>query len=141
MCADRELEVAAARVAGTRDAKTTHAMERIERGLIFHRGIMVRSSLAVRALQLMLAVFGAIYVLLGVRLILIYVGVTPSADFAQPLWQATDPLYAPFQGAFQPGDDGAGHRLEWSLVAAIASYAVVHVVSRKLVLVASRPRA
>ncbi len=95
---------------------------------------------AVRALQVLTAIFGVIYVLFGVRMVLTYLGATPRADLVQLVWQSTETLYAPFQWAFQAGDDGAGHRLEWSLLAAIAGYAVVHALSRKLVLVLGRPR-
>lgn len=111
--------------------------------LVFHHGLIVRSTVAIRALQLMAALFGAIYLLFGARLILTYVGADQTSDFARLIWASTEALYAPFQAApFQwlsVGDDGAGHPLEWSLIAAIAVYAVVHVLIRKMVLFVARP--
>ena len=116
--------------------------------LVFHRGLIVRSTVAIRALQLLAVFFGAIYLLFVARLILTYAGADPNADFVRLIWASTGALYAPvdsaspylpFQWLFRAGDDGAGHPLEWSLLIAIAAYAVAHALLRKLVLVLGRP--
>jgi len=109
--------------------------------LVFHRGLIVRSTIAIRALQLTAALFSAIYLLLGARLILTYVGADRSTDFARLIWASTEALYTPFPPVrwLSVGDDGAGHPLEWSLIVAIAAYAVVHVLIRKMVLFLARP--
>lgn len=111
-----------------------------ETGLVLHRGLMVRSPLAIRALQVLAAVFGVAYLLLATRFVLTYVGANRSAGFAQFVWDCTAAIYAPFHWLLQRGDDGAGHPLEWSLLVAIAAYAVLHALLRKLVLTLARPR-
>ncbi len=109
-----------------------------ETGLVFHRGLMVRSTLAIRALQVLVGVFGGIYAMFLSRFVLTYVGAEPHRGFAELFWDATALLYAPFQSLVDDGDDGAGHPLEWSLLVAIAGYAVVHVLLRRLVLALGR---
>lgn len=112
-----------------------------ETGLVLHRGLMVRSTVTIRALQVLGALFGVTYLLLALRFVLTYVGANRSAGFAQFVWDCTAPLYAPFRWLLHAGDDGAGHPVEWSLLFAIAAYGLLHALLRKLVLVLGRPRA
>jgi hypothetical protein len=109
-----------------------------ETGLVFHRGLMVKSTITIRLIQALAAVFGVIYLLLLVRFTLTYIGANQSAGFSQFIWTATATLYSPFRWLLHRGDDGAGHPIEWSLLVAVAAYGIVHALLRRLVLALGR---
>jgi uncharacterized protein YggT (Ycf19 family) len=68
--------------------------------------------------------FGIVYTLLLVRLVLEFFGARPSG-FVQIMHSLTDPFYAPFRGIF-PTLDVNGAHLVWPLVVAILVYMVLH---------------
>jgi hypothetical protein len=111
-----------------------------ETGLVFHRGMLVRSTVAVRLIQALTAVFAIIYLLLGVRFVLTYVEANRGAGFARFIWEYSAPFYAPFKYLLHVGDDGAGHPIEWSLIVSMMVYGVLHFLLRKAIIALARPR-
>jgi uncharacterized protein YggT (Ycf19 family) len=109
-------------------------------GLVFHRGMLVRSKIFVRSIQILAAIFGIIYLLLGTRFLLTYVGANRSAGFAQFIWEWTASLYAPFRHLLGAGSDPGGHPIEWSLLIAMGAYGVLHFLLRKGIMALARPR-
>ena len=96
-----------------------------ETGVVFHHGMMTRSPIVPRLIQLVSFLFGILYVLLGIRFVLEYVSARHVA-FVDLIDRATEPFYHPFQGILANGRDPAGHPLVWSILVAIGAYALLH---------------
>lgn len=111
-----------------------------ETGLVLHNGWIVRSPMAVRALQVLSAVFGVLYAFLGLRFVLTYLGANQGAGFSRFVFGVSEAFYLPFRALVPNGSDGAGHPIAWSILLAIVAYALLHAGLRSLVRMASRPR-
>jgi len=96
-----------------------------ETGLVFHNGTVWHSPFVPRLIQFFNLIFGALYVLLGVRFVLEYVRARP-VPFVQMIDRWSDFFYAPFKGILANGHDPAGHPIAWSLVIAFAAYVILH---------------
>ncbi|MBN1606502.1 MAG: YggT family protein [Polyangiaceae bacterium] len=70
-------------------------------------------------------VFGLLYALLLVRLVLDFLSARPSAGFVQIVRGVTDPFYAPFKGIVGTGSI-EGAPVVWPLVVAIVGYMLLH---------------
>ena len=81
--------------------------------------------------------FGILYALLLVRLLLEFLGARRSAGFVEAIRDMTDPFYAPFVHVVATSSmDGA--RLVWPLVIAILAYMLLHAALRGLLRLVSR---
>ena len=81
--------------------------------------------------------FGLLYTVLAVRLVLEFFNARHGAGFYEFIKRISDPFYAPFQGIF-PATTIEGAHLVWPLVVAILGYMVLHAVIRGLLHLISR---
>ncbi|HEY2515877.1 MAG TPA: YggT family protein [Polyangiaceae bacterium] len=81
--------------------------------------------------------FGILYLILGIRLLLVLFDARQGAGFVRFINQITEPFYAPFRGIVANGSIEA-HPIAWPLVVAIVAYAVLHAIIRALLRVADR---
>jgi uncharacterized protein YggT (Ycf19 family) len=81
--------------------------------------------------------FGLLYTLLLIRLVLEFVNAAGSAGFFEFIRKVTAPFFAPFQGLVRTTAFD-GHPVVWSLVFAIAAYMVLHAVIRALLRLVAR---
>jgi uncharacterized protein YggT (Ycf19 family) len=70
--------------------------------------------------------FGLLYTLLGVRLLLEMVGAHRSAGFVQLIASLTNPFYAPFKGIVPSDTIDGTHPIVWPIVIAILAYMLLH---------------
>ena len=77
-------------------------------------------------------VFFVIYALLGLRFVLTLLGARTDASFAQWVYSASDPLYAPFSGLLPNLTAGAGFTLALPVLFAILVYGLLHAAIRRL---------
>jgi uncharacterized protein YggT (Ycf19 family) len=84
-----------------------------------------RGDLAVRAVRVIDYLFGILYALLAIRLILDLVRARPGAGFVQFIDRLTAPFYGPFQGIVANGTIDGTHPIVWPLVIAIVAYLVL----------------
>lgn len=110
-----------------------------ETGLVIHRGVLTRSLFAIRVMQAINFLFGVLYLVLLTRFVLTYLGARAGTGFVQFVDRISQPFYAPFDGIVRNGSDSAGHPLVWSLLVAVAAYAVLHAIIRGLLRLAMRP--
>jgi hypothetical protein len=73
--------------------------------------------------------FGALYTLLFVRLVLEFFNARPSAGFVQFIRSLSDFFYSPFKGIVGTTTIGEWH-LVWPLVIAILAYMLLHALIR-----------
>lgn len=99
---------------------------------------VVRSRGAARVSQFIDYAFFLIYALLTIRFALSLIGANTSAGFSKFIASVSDPFYAPFKGIVaSPKSDS--HPVLWSVLVALAAYAVLHlVINRMLRLIATR---
>jgi uncharacterized protein YggT (Ycf19 family) len=76
--------------------------------------------------------FGIVYALLGIRLLLALVAARPAAAFAQWIRALTDPLLAPFKGILPNLTSSDGYTLALPVLFAILMYAVLHLAVKGL---------
>jgi uncharacterized protein YggT (Ycf19 family) len=76
--------------------------------------------------------FGIIYALLGIRLLLALVAARPGAAFVQWMRALTDPLLAPFKGILPNLTSLDGYTLALPVLFAILMYAVLHLAVKGL---------
>lgn len=91
---------------------------------------VVRGRQAARAGQFVDFAFGAVYVLLGIRLLLSLIAARPGAAFSQWIRAITDPLLAPFKGILPNLTSTDGYTLALPVLFAIAVYGVTHLAVR-----------
>ena len=96
-----------------------------ETGLVFHNGTVWHSPVVPRLIQVFNFLFGLLYLLLGTRFLLDYVGARP-VPFVQAIARWSDVFYAPFKGIIANGHDPAGHPIVWSLGVAFLAYVILH---------------
>ena len=81
--------------------------------------------------------FGILYTLLLVRLVLELFGARQTAGFFTFIRSVTDPFYAPFRGLFGTTTVEGAH-LVWPLIAAIFGYMLLHAGIRGLLRLVAR---
>jgi uncharacterized protein YggT (Ycf19 family) len=108
-----------------------------ETGVVFHRGVLLRSPIALRLSQVVSFLFGILYALFATRFVLDYIQARP-VGFVQAITRWTDFFYRPFRGIVANGQDAAGHPIVWSLLIAVAAYALLHAVIAKLLRMIAR---
>ncbi len=86
------------------------------------------------ASQVIHCLFGALYTLLAIRLVLVLLAASSHAGFVRFITAVTDPFYAPFRGIVPstPILDGAAV-LSVPILIAIASYVVLHAALNSLI--------
>src|SRR5882762_247698 len=108
-------------------------------GFVIHRGVIARSMIWVRLIQLINFAFTCVYVVLFTRFVLEYIRAPDHVVFVQYVRHYTDPLYRPFHGLLPVIPDRGGHPLVLSILACMAAFAVVHFLIRALIRASSRP--
>lgn len=82
--------------------------------------------------------FGLLYTLLVVRLILELVNAARSSGFFEFIRTVTDPFFAPFRGLVGSTSLDGSHRIVWPIVIAIVAYMIAHAVIRGLLRLLAR---
>jgi uncharacterized protein YggT (Ycf19 family) len=98
-----------------------------------------REALAARAFSVVDYAFGALYVLIGIEIVLELFGARDQNAFKQFLDTVTGPFLKPFVGLLPTMTFGRSE-VELSFVAALLLYALVHYGLRRLLLLIVRPR-
>jgi uncharacterized protein YggT (Ycf19 family) len=106
----------------------------IERQGLFNR----RRDAVVRVATALDFLFGLLYALFAIRLLLELIGARRGAGFVQFIASLTNPFYAPFRGIVPNETLDGSHSLVWPLVIAIAAYMLLHAVLRALLRMVSR---
>lgn len=95
-----------------------------------------------RSAQVIDYLFGVVYVMLGIRLVLAAIAARSGAGFSQWITALTDPLYAPFQGILPNLTSEGGYTFVLPIGFAILMYLVLHLGIRGLLrLIATRKTA
>jgi uncharacterized protein YggT (Ycf19 family) len=76
--------------------------------------------------------FGLLYTLLAIRLVLELIGARRGAGFFELIVSLTSPFYAPFRGIVASNTIDGAHPIVWPLVIAIVAYMVLHAALRGL---------
>ena len=84
-----------------------------------------RARVAARIARVFDYLFGLLYALLLVRLVLDFLSARPSAGFVQLVRGVTDPFYEPFKGIVSTGSIEGAH-VVWPLVVALLGYMLLH---------------
>jgi uncharacterized protein YggT (Ycf19 family) len=108
-------------------------------GFVIHRGVIARSMVWVRLIQLVNFVFGTAYALFALRFILAFARARESTAVVTYLNKITDPIYRPFRNVLQTTTDRVGHPFVWSLALTVVVLVIAHVLIRKLIKMSSRP--
>jgi uncharacterized protein YggT (Ycf19 family) len=95
-----------------------------------HGPLTHRHDILVRTARVIDYLFGLLYALLAIRLVLELIGARKNAGFVELIVSLTSPFYAPFRGIV-PNIDGA-HPIVWPLVIAIVAYMLLHAAVRAL---------
>jgi hypothetical protein len=85
-----------------------------------------RREAVVRIARLLDYVFGLLYTLLGIRLVLELIGARKGTGFVGFVDSLTGPFYAPFKGIVPSDTLDGSHPVVWSLVIAIVAYMLLH---------------
>jgi uncharacterized protein YggT (Ycf19 family) len=70
--------------------------------------------------------FGLLYSLLAIRLVLELIGARRSAGFVELIATLTNPFYGPFRGIVPSDTLDGTHPIVWPLVIAIIAYMLLH---------------
>jgi uncharacterized protein YggT (Ycf19 family) len=82
--------------------------------------------------------FSALYLVLGVRLVLDFLQARRDSGFYELIAKASAPFYAPFKDIVHSNTLDATHPIVWSLVVAIVAYVLLHAVLRGLLRLVAR---
>ena len=82
--------------------------------------------------------FGLLYALLAVRLVLELIEARRGAGFVRFIAAITNPFYAPFKGIVGSETLDGAHPIVWPLVVAIVAYMLLHAAIRGLLRLADR---
>lgn len=82
--------------------------------------------------------FGLLYALLAIRLVLELIDARKSAGFVGFIVAATSAFYAPFKGIVASDNLDGAHPIVWPIVIAIAAYMLLHIAIRRLLLLVAR---
>ncbi len=85
-----------------------------------------------RLVQVMDYLFGIVYVLLAVRLVLDIIGANPASGFVKLVATVTDPVFAMFQGILRSPHVPGGFTIALPILVAIGAYALLHWGARSL---------
>ena len=77
-------------------------------------------------------VFGLLYTLLLVRLVLEFINASRTSAFFEFILSVTEPFFAPFRGIVGNTSLYGSHRIVWPIVIAIGAYIIAHAVIRSL---------
>ena len=97
-----------------------------------------RQHLLARTGQVLDYLFGLLYALLAIRLVLELIRARRSAGFVELIAAVTNPFYAPFKGIVPNDTIDGSHPIVWPIVIAIAAYMILHMAIRKLLSLAAR---
>jgi len=70
--------------------------------------------------------FGLLYTLLAVRLVLAMIGARRGTGFVELVASLTGPFYAPFRGIVPSEAVDASHPIVWPIVVALLAYMLLH---------------
>ena len=96
-----------------------------------------RVSVVGRIARVLDYLFGLLYAVLAVRLVLEFFNARKGTGFFEFIRSISDPFYAPFQGIV-PSNTIDGAHLVWPLVVAILGYMVLHAAIRGLLRLVAR---
>jgi uncharacterized protein YggT (Ycf19 family) len=82
--------------------------------------------------------FGILYTLLAIRLVLELVGARKGTGFVEFIVALTGPFYAPFRGIVASDTLDGSHPIAWPIVIAILAYMILHGAIRGLLRLLSR---
>ena len=82
--------------------------------------------------------FGLLYALLAIRLVLELIGARRGTGFVQLILGLTSPFYAPFKGIVGNDTIDGSHPIVWPLVIAIVAYMLLHAGIRALLRLVER---
>ena len=131
---DAEIEARAPRVRDEREVAEVGAELRsraVEEVHHTEREVQ-RGRASARVSQVVDYLFGLVYALLGVRLLLALIAARPSAGFSQAIRGITDPLLLPFKGILPTLTTPDGYALALPVLFAILMYGVLHLAVRGL---------
>lgn len=97
-----------------------------------------RQDVLARTGQVLDYVFGLLYALLTVRLVLELIGARRSAGFVEFIAGLTSVFYAPFKGIVASDTLDGTHPIVWPLVVAIVAYMLLHAALRGLLRLLAR---
>lgn len=82
--------------------------------------------------------FGLLYALFAIRLLLELIGARKSAGFVELIVALTSPFYAPFKGIVANDTLDGSHPIVWPIVIAIVAYLLLHAAIRTLLRLIAR---
>jgi YggT family protein len=97
-----------------------------------------RRDLLARVAQVFDFLFGLLYALLGIRLILDLIEARRTTGFYELIASVTGPFYAPFRGIVRTDSLDGVHPIVWPLVVAIVAYVLLHAAIRALLRLLAR---
>jgi uncharacterized protein YggT (Ycf19 family) len=98
-----------------------------------------RQDIFIRTIQVLDFLFGLLYTLLAIRLLLELIRARRGAGFVEFIAATTDFFYAPFRGIVPNDTIDGSHPIVWPIVIAIVAYMLLHGVIRRLLSLAARP--
>jgi uncharacterized protein YggT (Ycf19 family) len=107
----------------------------VDRRLVVSR----RQDVMLRIAQALDFLFGLLYTLLAIRLLLELIRARRGAGFVEFIAALTDFFYAPFRGIVASDTIDGSHPIVWPIVIAIVAYMLLHGVIRRLLSIAARP--
>jgi uncharacterized protein YggT (Ycf19 family) len=91
-----------------------------------------------RTAQVLDYLFGLLYALLSIRLVLELIQARKSTGFVQLIVTLTSPFYAPFKGIVANDTLDGTHPIVWPIVIAIVAYMILHAGVRGLLRLVDR---
>jgi hypothetical protein len=91
-----------------------------------------------RVEQVLDYLFGLLYALLAIRLVLELITARKSAGFVQFIAAVTNVFYAPFRGIVPNDNLDGSHPIVWPIVIAIVAYVLLHAAIRGLLRLVAR---
>jgi uncharacterized protein YggT (Ycf19 family) len=91
-----------------------------------------------RAGQVCDYIFGLLYALLAIRLVLELIGARRTAGFVEFIVALTSVFYAPFKGIVPNDSLDGSHPIVWPIVIAILAYMILHMAVRGLLRLLAR---
>jgi uncharacterized protein YggT (Ycf19 family) len=82
--------------------------------------------------------FGLLYALLAIRLVLEFIEARKSAGFVQFIAALTNVFYAPFRGIVSSESLDGSHPIVWPIVIALVAYMLLHAAIRGLLRIVAR---
>ena len=103
-----------------------------------HGALALRRYRVARVARVLDYLFGLLYALLTIRLILEFLGARRSAGFVQLIAAMTNVFYAPFRGIVASESLDGSHPIVWPIVVAMVAYALLHAAIRGLLRLVER---